>query len=164
MQKIHIDDASRPQLLAFATIILGLPVAAQARLSEIRAKVEQAGFTDEYITVPDEAHQTNPETLAAKGIVHPSEGLSPGSGEQPKPDYVTVLVNPTDEHHGGISVPTGVNGTKVEIPRGVPCRIPYSHFEVLDGAKKWVYSPTEVDGLGERRSVQKYPHRVVSVG
>lgn len=74
---------------------------------------------------------------------------------------VTIPVGEQDENK--YPVPIGLNGDLMLVPRGMKCSIPEEYFEVLQNARKRVYSSNidqkgNSDGVDEGQEVPRFAY------
>lgn len=95
-------------------------------------------------------------------------GLDAIKGEAFMNDHLTIIVQSNGTDDETPSVPAGVNGAIIYIPRDEPVVVKRKYVEVLARAKKSEYDQTLDHSLGERmnrlitRHVLKYPFTVIS--
>lgn len=149
MKKININEATGPQLVAFAQGVLNIEgIRPNMAKAEMIAKIRSVGYDQETIEVEEAA----PASTAV------SEGTK-ASGEK----MVRIMIPSEDKPGGDQHVPVGNNGSVMLIPRNLECDIPYRFFTVLRDAVREVYDPLPEGGLGPARKVPAYPFQVLSV-
>lgn len=152
MAKIKINRATEAQLLAFATTSLGLEVDASLTKPQIRAKMVEAGFTDDEFEVED--------AVAGEGATGAPLTAESVAGRK------LVLINiPIQEGVAGgtEAVPVGVNGTVARIMRGVDVEVPAEYVEVLNNAKKLIYERGPNGELTNPKEAHIYPFSILRV-
>jgi hypothetical protein len=144
MRTVRIDAAKLNELRHFAEVQMGLDVPEGAKIVQIRALLQQAGYTKDTIEVDDDVlvPATKPEAAAASGK--------------------TKIIVATQEGPGGDRpIFVSVNDRPMYVPRGEVVEIPNEFVHVLSNAKQIVYEATDAQGLGRAREVLTYPFQIV---
>lgn len=143
MKTVKIEEATGPQLVAFAQTILNIEgVRASMSKADMIAKIRTVGYDKDTIEVEAQARPT--EEDAGK----PSE------------DKVTLMIPSSDLPGGADAVPVGVNGSVMLIPRDQWCDVPRRYYQALRDAVRQVYSPLPDGGISAPRDVPAYPFQV----
>lgn len=151
--KIKIDDATREQLLHFAKSVLQLDIKDGARLSTIRSMVQTAGFDGDEIDVPDEI------AVAPTPMQSPAEPAKGNKGAI----WHKITLQQSEKDNGDWPVPVIVNGSRVDLPRGVEVPVLGSYLEALQNAQYSVFEQRDKEIV--ERKVPRFPfsyHGVIS--
>jgi len=187
---ILLEDATKPQLLEFAQISLGLEVGNFAKKDEILAIIKQAWHKDS-ITVtgwigieddppPPEAYTTLTQEMDEEAKTPADFGEhddAPPAKQDPSknPDdpkhranqMITIRIDTVDEPGGSDPVWVSCNGSGMWIPRGKDVQIKQKYVHILQNAVKTVYDQ-ETDDAGNPtgqligREVNSYPWRTLT--
>lgn len=142
MKTININEATAPQLVAFAQTQLNIEgVSTSLSKAAIIAKIKAVGYDQDTIEVEDASPKAS--AAAANG----SEGRK----------MVTVYIPSSNEPGGQDPVPVSVNGSAMLIPRDQESPIPYEYYEALKNAVRQVYTPLPDGGMSPPKDVPAYP-------
>lgn len=151
--KVEINQASREQLMKFATDVLNLEVPVQANANTLRKRLVEAGYKHDYI----ELDARSVYESAAKPVL-------PENGEaDPSEGYVEITIAGSQEEADNQPVFVAVNAVGMRIPRGEKVVIPRKYFEALNNAKIQIY-PRDKNGtiVGDPRESHRYPFTVTN--
>jgi hypothetical protein len=144
-KQIKIGEATAEQLRAHAELNLGIDgIPAGETAPQIQARIRAVSDKD-VIEVADE----EPKARRAGAAVAKSAG------------NITVEIELQEGAGGAEPVFLSVNGSAMVVARGVPSPIPPSYFEVLQRAKKTVFSQIGGKGPLIPREVPQYPYKVL---
>lgn len=147
MKTININEATAPQLVAFAQSHLNIEgVSTSMAKSAIIAKMRAVQYDKDTIDVED----------PARGEV---KQLAEGAHEGER--MIKIMIPSDDKPGGNDPVPVGNNGSVMLIPRNDECLIPYRFYAVLKDAVREVFDPLPGGGLGPARKVPAYPFQVI---
>jgi hypothetical protein len=151
LKSIPIDDADVGQLRAFATTVLGLELGGRENIPTLRAKIAEANWTRDVITVTEGG--AAPPSSPSGSHYLTTRVNAKGETE------VKIRLHAQDRPGGDEPLPVSVNGLAFYIPRGEPCFVPEKYIEVLKNAQEDVYESYAggMGGLGEARRVPSYP-------
>ncbi len=159
MKKIPIDEATEPQLRAFALDTLGMTIKLTAKIETVRARIRQAWAKPD-ILVEDSASApvSEPAQAGVKATPQPVTDEQQGPAE----GMVRLILGVTEEAGGADDVQVGVNGKVMLVPRGKQVEIPERYFEALAHAVTYKYDPLPDGGMApEPRKVPLYPFQVL---
>lgn len=170
IRTIPMAEASRDQLYAYATTVLGLDVHTGTGEEKIRAAIAAANPDAKTIEImapavagPAEvAAPAPPEAAAPLGPPAAAPAAPPAPPEvQSKSDTVIVFINTSEASDGAQDVFLACNGRGMLVPRGEWCEIPRRHFNALKDAVEERYEPLEGGGIPTKpRLIQRYPFQV----
>jgi len=149
--KVSIGAATLGQLLAFASVSLGLdvPESPKPTKDSLRALIATS-FSGDEITVEPEIATANGKPLTVEDL----------QGRK------TVRINiPVQEHIGGGNqpVPVGCNGVVAVIQRGVDVDVPVEYVRILRDANKAVPVMDKNSQITGWTSVSIYPFNIVGL-
>ncbi|MEQ9131099.1 MAG: hypothetical protein RJQ08_13675 [Salinisphaeraceae bacterium] len=149
-KKVPIQEATEPQLRAFAESHLGITIAANARPETVLAKVKEAWPKDHIVVIGADDEGAKPEGAAPPPVTADQQPDDKG--------MVTIMVQRTEEAGGDDPVFVAVNGRGMLIPRGEWHPIPVAFYEVLRNAVKDIYDALPDGGMNPiPRKVPSYP-------
>lgn len=153
--KIPVGEATAAQLREHATLRMGLEIDGRASANTILAKMREAGFDGEEITVllPDAptVPRVDPEEVGNRKTVNGRK-------------FRRINIPRQDIPGGEEPVPVGVNGRVMFVPRGEDCWVPEDYIEVLNHAVQAIYEAYDGSnqlGLRKPRMVKSYPFSYV---
>lgn len=150
MQK-PIADATATELRDFARIHLGLDVHHSCSAATVRAKMLEAGFAQDFITV-EEAEPVVVETVTAPVT---------GKMDDPWNQFATILIPATEQDKEPVFV--SVNNRDARIKRGVQVKVPMPYIGALRDAVEAIYDVDENGNIVEEpRMVPKIPFQVLA--
>lgn len=140
--KININEATAPQLVAFAQSHLNIEgVSTSMAKQAIIAKIRTVGYDEDTIEVEDRS---------------PLKQATPAGAEAAGEETVTIIIPSDDKPGGQQPVWVSVNEKGMFIPRDQECKIPTRYYEALKNAVRQVYTPLADGGLSEPRDVPAY--------
>ena len=154
--RIPLDEATPEQIRTFCRVVMGLPIADRENVPTMRAKLEKADYTLDFINLPQTAAPPSGHTSATEAF---NTRINPKTGQK----EIRILVHVQDRAGGDEPVPVNVNGSNFFIPRGEPCWVPEKFVGALADAKEKQYDEYDPardggrGGLGEPRYIQSYP-------
>lgn len=134
MKSIPIDDASAKQLADFAVKTYSLDVNYRNGFDAIRAKLADAGFTGDTITIADGETTAEPAEKPLK--------------------RVKIMIPAQDGPGGNEPVPLGINGHVILIQRDVEVVVTENYVQLLKDAIKLV---PETDDQGRIVRMKRVP-------
>lgn len=150
---VSLDKATGAEMRAFASSHLGMDFKFNDANEKVRAAIRQAWNKDEIVV--DEPDEPSAQTGTPPG---PAQAAKEGDAEK-----VRVIIHITEESGGEESVPLGVNGRVMLVPRGKEEDLPPAYFEVLKNAVRHVFDALPDGGMSSvPRKVQAYPFQRLS--
>lgn len=163
---IPILEATADELRAFAQSHLGMSIHPSAKLETVLAKVQAAYFKDT-IALPDADEpvelDAQADTDAAPKAVHvqpTNRAAGTSSSHDPK---VRLRIEGHEGVGGKRSVPVGVNGVHMLIPRQKEVDVPYRYYLVLKNAVRTHYQQDQETNDMIATEVPAYPFQVVKM-
>ena len=173
--RIKIEDATMPQLTAFAEQAMGLEIKKGTNAVQIRGLLEKAGYAGDTITdmtTPVQAVAATSEVLPAVEGENPE--LRPAAISRPATrrlmsqvddPRVVLTIHKTNDKTRSRDVTLSVNGVTTRIKRGETVDVPYRVFESLKNAiEKQPVDTGEVNAMGQPiigwDDVLSYPYSV----
>lgn len=142
MKTININEATAPQLVAFAQTQLNIEgVSTSLAKAAIIAKIKAVGYDQDTIEIEDASPK------ASAPVSDGSEGRK----------MVTIMIPSSNDPGGQDDVPVSVNGSAMLIPRDIEAKIPFEYYEALKNATRLVYTPLPNGGMSEPKEVPAYP-------
>lgn len=144
MQK-PIEEATATELAHFAENIQNLEnINLRLGAEKIIAKLRDAGYTKDFILIPDAPPENeSDETDAAENI------LKSGS-------KVEILIPKSEGPGGSQPVSVSVEGKAMVIPRGEKCTVPVEFVEALNLAMETHYPDANEEDLGDPVDMPSY--------
>lgn len=143
MKTIDINEATGPQLVAFAQTVLNIEgVTPNLSKAQMIAKIRATGYDKPTIDVEEAA---------------PAKAATIAPGGASEREMVTVFIPSNDAPGGTEPVFVSVNGSGMLIPRDVNSDIPIEFYVALKNAVRQVYTPMPDGGISEPKNVPAYP-------
>lgn len=143
MKTIKIDEATGPQLVAFAQTVLNVEgVSTSMAKATMIAKIRAVGYDKDTIEVEDTTRASAEEA------------------SKPDADKVRLMIPSSEQPGGSDPVPVGVNGSVMLIPRDEWCDVPRPYAIALKNAVRQVYTPLPNGGISAPRDVPAYPFQM----
>jgi hypothetical protein len=169
LKQIPIEEATLPDLRAFAQNVLQIEVPERANKQAVRGKIADAGWTMGHIVLDDASGIDLPGARDREsGLVNVrprlTEAGEPVLNSDGEPENeIKVLVHTSDKPGGEDPVFVSINGRGMYVPRGQNVWVPEKFVGALKAAEEKHYP--EYDGgdggLGKPRLVQSYPFSYV---
>lgn len=168
MRKIQFDDATKEELIKFASENLGMKLHPNTGLHKVAAAVRQAWRPDHIILYgpltpePEDTTAVVKNTETGRETVKSSiRALRGGSSENdPK---VRMFLNHAEGQGGQRPVFVSVNNVAMLIPRGEEILVPYRYYLALRSAVATLYEQDEETFDMISREVPAYPFQVVEM-
>ncbi len=161
-KSIPWDTATKPELVMFASQVLGMPVMPTIGEDKLRGKI-RAAFGGDEITIMVQDGEAEPPAAADAPLPLSDEPADPRAlrGTSGAADPVVKITIAEVEGAGGKrAVPVGINGVMMLVPRGRPVDIPYRYYEALSHAIKTVHEQDDDTGEIIASDVLSYPMSV----
>lgn len=154
---IPIEEANLAELREFARTILQIEMHNRETAQQMRAKIKEAGYHADKITIFDATSAEATKERRDAGGRHVFKKTDEHGRER---EYCRILIPNQDKPGGEEPVPVGVNGRVMYVPRGEPHDVPVEYVEALENAVEFIYEPYDGNGLGglkPPRTVKSYP-------
>ena len=130
---IKLEDATAPQRLNYARVIMGLDVDEAASDEQVIAKIRagQPGLANIFVEAVDEEEQIVRQDPDLSAFEDTTERITGSLGRNDPRAIIRIMAVESEDGSGNDDVPVGVNGVVWQLKRGMDLDVPWRVVEAL---------------------------------